>query len=166
MTAAIEMIGLTREALLHRAAKHGTALRVGLGDLVIPAGPIQDDDAVGTGRSDAVLVVDDDEWVRAVTARALRRAGYGVLEAADATAALNLLGDVAGRRVRIVLTDIGMPGMSGHALARTLADRWPDVRVVLMSGQSIEPGAPAHGAALSVLLKPFSRRDLLAAIAG
>jgi CheY-like chemotaxis protein len=138
---------------------------VGLGDLVIPADPM-DNVAAGTGRSDAVLVVDDDEWVRAVAARALRRAGYGVLEAADATAALNLLGDVAGRRVRIVLTDIGMPGMSGHALARTLADRWPDVRVVLMSGQPIEPDAPAHGPALPVLSKPFSRRDLLAAIAG
>jgi len=124
------------------------------------AGPI------GAGSNVAVLVVDDDEWVRAVTARALRRAGYGVLEAPDATAALNLLGDVAGRSVRIVLTDIGMPGMSGHALARTLADRWSDVRVVLMSGQSLELATPAHGPALPVLHKPFSRRDLLAAIAG
>jgi CheY-like chemotaxis protein len=112
-------------------------------------------------------VVDDDEWVRAVTARALRRAGYGVLEAGDATAALNLLGDVAGRHVQVVLTDIGMPGMSGRALASTLADRWPGVRVVLMTGTAPEPPMPvAHGPARLLLRKPFSRLELLTAIAG
>lgn len=117
--------------------------------------------------SAVVLVVDDDEWVRAVTARALRRAGYGVLEAGDATAALNILGDVAGRRVQVVLSDIGMPGMSGCALARTLSDRWPGVRVVLMTGLAPEiTDSAAAEPAPPLLRKPFSRLELLAAIAG
>jgi CheY-like chemotaxis protein len=134
--------------------------------LWLPAG-IPESEAVSehTGIA-AVLVVDDDEWIRAVTARSLRRAGYGVLEAADANAALNLLGDVAGRCIRVVLTDISMPGMSGRALATTLADRWPALRVVLMTG--LPPGARPgpNGPPEALLLKPFSRRELLAAIAG
>jgi CheY-like chemotaxis protein len=89
-----------------------------------------------------------------------------LLEAADANAALNLLGDVAGRCIRVVLTDISMPGMSGRALATTLADRWPALRVVLMTG--LPPGARPgpNGPPEALLLKPFSRRELLAAIAG
>ena len=131
-----------------------------------PAGEPDIEASVGPDGAAAVLVVDDDEWVRAVTARSLRRAGYGVLEAADATSALNLLGDVAGRCVRVVLADIGMPGMSGRALATTLADRWPSVRVVLMTGNPPESAPQAKGAPLALLLKPFSRLELLAAIAG
>jgi two-component system cell cycle sensor histidine kinase/response regulator CckA len=134
--------------------------------LWLPAGEAEAEAPVGVDGSAAVLVVDDDEWVRAVTARSLRRAGYGVLEAADANAALNILGDVAGRCVRIVLADIGMPGMSGRALAATLADRWPGVRVVLMTGQSAATVPPAGGPPMALLLKPFSRHELLAAIAG
>jgi CheY-like chemotaxis protein len=115
----------------------------------------------------AVLVVDKDEWVRAVAARALRRAGYGVLEAADANAALNLLGDVAGRCVQVVVADSGITGVSGRSLAATLAERWPRVRVVVMTAEAPEhaPQAPSSPL-LPLLRKPFSRLELLAAIAG
>lgn len=142
---------------------------VGVGTSVslwIPSSEADPEGPNGADGNAAVLVVDDDEWVRAVTARSLRRAGYGVLEAADATAALNILGDVAGRCVRVVLTDIGMPGMSGRALATTLADRWPEVRVVLMTGRTPEAQRPLAGSPPALLLKPFSRLELLAAIAG
>jgi hypothetical protein len=56
--------------------------------------------------------------------------------------------------------------MSGRALATTLADRWPALRVVLMTG--LPPGARPgpNGPPEALLLKPFSRRELLAAIAG
>lgn len=134
--------------------------------LWLPAGEPAPEAVRGPDGPAAVLVVDDDEWVRAVTARSLRRAGYGVLEAGDATAALNILGDVAGRCVRVVLTDIGMPGMSGRALAATLADRWPSLKVVLMTGRPSESHRAPAGAPMSLLLKPFSQVELLAAIAG
>jgi CheY-like chemotaxis protein len=168
MVGAIEMIGLTKEALQYRAAKHGTGQRVGQGTRVavwLRARSALDEGPIDGNSSVAVLVVDEDEWVRARTAHALRRAGYGVLEASDATAALNLLGDVAGQWVGIVLTDSG-PGVSGSALAETLTDRWPAVRVVLMGSGLPESGIPGDWPSNSLLRKPFSERDLLAAIAG
>ena len=113
-----------------------------------------------------VLLVEDDEWVRAVTARALRHAGYGVLEAGDGAAALELLHDVAGRKVQVVLTDIVMPGMSGDALARRVAVERPDVRVVLMTGRAREQLDQHALAGHPVLHKPFSRHQLLAAVGG
>ncbi len=114
----------------------------------------------------AVLLVEDDEWVRAVTARALRQAGYGVLEAGDAAAALELLRDVAGQNVRVVLTDVVMPGMPGDALAQRVAVERPEVRVVLMSGRSPEMFTGASFGDIPLLQKPFSRNQLLDAISG
>lgn len=114
----------------------------------------------------AVLLVEDDEWVRAVTARALRRAGYGVLEATDAESALELLRDVAGQSVRVVLTDIVMPGMWGDALARRIAAERGDVRTVLMTGRGPELLVDRTLDGMALLRKPFSRHQLLAAVAG
>lgn len=119
-----------------------------------------DADVTGAG----VLVVDDDEWVRAVTTRSLRRAGYGVLEAGDAEAAMEILGDVAGSHVSVVLTDVAMPGMSGISLAEMVTSQFPEVRVVLMTGHATDHDF--RGQDLPLLRKPFTRRELLAAIAG
>jgi CheY-like chemotaxis protein len=124
-----------------------------------PRTPV-DPDVSGEG----VLVVDDDEWVRAVTTRSLRRAGYGVLEAGDAESALEILGDVAGSHVSVVLTDVAMPGMSGLSLAEMIASSFPELRVVLMTGQAVE--YDFGGKELPLLRKPFTRRELLAAVAG
>jgi two-component system cell cycle sensor histidine kinase/response regulator CckA len=149
------------QVVVESVAGEGTSVA-----LWVPAGEPESEAPAGFDGAAAVLVVDDDEWVRAVTARSLRRAGYGVLEAADANGALNILGDVAGRCVQVVLTDIAMPGMSGRALAATLADRWPSVRVVLMTGLPTSAHEHPRNPPLALLLKPFSRHELLAAIAG
>lgn len=113
---------------------------------------------------EAILVVDDDDWVRSVTVRALKRAGYGVLEAGSADQALELLRDVAGGCIRAVLTDIAMPGMTGGELAERIRVAHPSVRVVFMTGRGAEAAAAVAGPADGVLLKPFSRAELLAAI--
>ncbi|MGD9524615.1 MAG: response regulator [Gemmatimonadales bacterium] len=113
---------------------------------------------------DAVLVVDDDDWVRSVTVRALKRAGYGVLEAGSADEALDLLRDVAGGCIRAVLTDIAMPGMTGGELASRIRAAHPTVRMVFMTGRGAAAAAAVAGPADGVLLKPFSRAELLAAI--
>ncbi len=131
----------------------------------LPSGTPKEVLARGGAAGVGVLVVDDDEWVRAVTARSLRRAGYGVLEAGDAAEALDVLADVAGGCVEVVLADIGMPGMSGRALADEIAVRFPATRVVLMTGQMTDPTTAVRDSR-PVLLKPFSRQELLAAVAG
>ncbi|MEO5825574.1 MAG: response regulator [Gemmatimonadales bacterium] len=114
----------------------------------------------------AILVVDDDEWVRTVTARTLRRAGYGVLEADGGETAIELLRGVAGRCVRLVLTDMMMPGMNGATLASLVEREHPTARVLLMTGYS---GGMLSADRLgtdpdSVLAKPFTVDELLAAV--
>jgi DNA-binding NtrC family response regulator len=78
-------------------------------------------------------VVEDDEGVRWMTRRILVDAGYRVLEAADGTSALELLGR-DGAAVQLVITDVVMPGMGGRALADELGRLRPDLPVLFTSG--------------------------------
>jgi CheY-like chemotaxis protein len=112
------------------------------------------------------MVVDDDEWVRSLTSRILRRAGYGVLEADHAASAMELLRDVAGGCIRLVLTDIMMTGMNGLALADAVRRDHPGVKVVLMSGCTAEvlPADLARADYGPVLAKPFTAVALLEAV--
>ena len=85
------------------------------------------------GRSEVVLVVEDDEGVRWMTRRILVDAGYQVLEAPDGKSALELLGR-DGAAVQLVVTDVVMPGMDGRALADELARLRPGLPVLFTSG--------------------------------
>ena len=85
------------------------------------------------GGSELVLVVEDDAGVRRIVGRTLREQGYEVLEAASGPDALELAGRQSSRPA-IVIADLVMPGMSGGQLAVQLAERWPDVPVLFMSG--------------------------------
>lgn len=132
----------------------GTTVSVCFPAQAVAVGQARDDDA-----QTAVLVVDDDEWVRNVTARILRRAGYGVLEAEHGESALELLRDVAGQCVGTVLTDIHMPRLDGHRLAEVVRREHPGLHVVLMTGDA--DGADGLQA---VLRKPFTAGELLSAV--
>lgn len=120
-------------------------------------------DAPARGADDAaaVLVVDDDEWARTITAQVLRRAGYGVLEARHGEAALALLHDIAGSCVGTILAEVDTPRLSGHRLAEVVQRDRPSLRVVLMSGEPTR-----WDDAERVLRKPFTPTELLAAIRG
>ena len=106
-------------------------------------------------RRAAVLLVDDDELVRASTAALLEEIGYQVFEAAEANAALRMIDD--GLRVEVVVTDHLMPGMTGVTLARELRSRDVPTPVVIISGYAaLEEIAPD----LPRLAKPFSQDEL------
>lgn len=111
-----------------------------------------------------ILLVDDDDAVRAVAHRILVRAGYGVVAAADGVEALALL-EREGRPLSLVITDTVMPRLSGPALVAQLALRCPGVPVLLMSG--LTDGDLARGeslpAGVTFLQKPFNVDVLLAA---
>jgi two-component system cell cycle sensor histidine kinase/response regulator CckA len=79
----------------------------------------------------AVLVVDDDADVRAVTVAALEHVGCTVLEAASAGEALRLLDEP--RPIDIVVTDIVMPGRSGFHVVRGAEARRPGIKVLVTS---------------------------------
>jgi len=91
-------------------------------------------DAAGpAGGHETILLVEDEEGVRAVTSTILRRQGYRVLEAATPLAASSLF-EEHGDEIDLLLTDVVMPEMSGPALAQRFIGRRPDLRVLLISG--------------------------------
>jgi CheY-like chemotaxis protein len=83
--------------------------------------------------SPVVLVVEDEGLVRMAAADDLIDAGFTVLEAADADEAIRLL--ETHPEITILFTDIDMPGsMDGIRLAHAVRERWPPVKLVLVSG--------------------------------
>jgi PAS domain S-box-containing protein len=114
------------------------------------------------GHGGRVLVVEDQGQVREVTARLLRRAGYEVLTASDATAALGLLGSEGA--VDLVLTDSAMPGMRGEDLAAEIELLHPGIPVVLMSGYADPARTAASTPVTSFIQKPFTASALLAEV--
>ena len=81
---------------------------------------------------EVVLVVEDDDDVRAYTVASLRNLGYDVLEASDAASALQIFGHESS--IRLLLTDLGLPGgVDGKALALRVQSIRPDVQVLLMT---------------------------------
>ena len=110
-----------------------------------------------------VLVVDDEPLVRQTLGSLLRSAGHTVIEADCGASALDLLDRTP---VDCVLTDLGMPGMTGWEVARSIQGRSSPVPVLLLTGWA-EPtdGDPANDGVSRILTKPIERADLLQAIA-
>jgi CheY-like chemotaxis protein len=100
-----------------------------------------------------ILVVDDEVEVREILAETLEDFGYGVVTAASGEEALPVL--VQDRGVAMVITDVRMPGMSGLELADEIRRRWPDVKVVLISGYFLPQAVPQR-----FLKKPFHMKEL------
>ncbi|GAB2178682.1 response regulator [Dongia sp. agr-C8] len=105
----------------------------------------------GASRKSTVLVVEDDILIRMAAADHLRDSGYRVLEAADAEEARTLLR--ASEPIEVVFSDINMPGMDGIKLALWIAKEFPDVKVVLTSGDP--RNAAAARAVTHFLEKPY-----------
>jgi len=116
--------------------------------------------------AEAVLLVDDEEMVRAWVARVLRGLGFTVLEAGNGVEALGLL-EARGASVALVLADVVMPVMSGPALGTCLADLYPGTPILFMSGYAPDE-IVGHGlleAHHPLLRKPFTPAALAAAVA-
>ena len=113
-----------------------------------------------------VLVVDDEPEVRSAVADMLGTAGYTAFQASGGPEALAWLD--AGQPVDLLLTDLGMPGMTGTDLARTVRDRWPHLRLGLMTGwdEAESPVGEASSVVDFVIAKPFKLGALLSAYAG
>jgi signal transduction histidine kinase/ActR/RegA family two-component response regulator len=107
-----------------------------------------------------VLIVEDDVAVRRFLARALGGLGYRVIEASGAPEALELVKD-AGRDLRLVVTDVVMPGPSGIELGRALKKLRPPLPVVYISGYPRDAlGGDDNTDGIEVLAKPFGADDL------
>jgi two-component system cell cycle sensor histidine kinase/response regulator CckA len=123
-------------------------------------------DQSGNPEQPVVLVVEDEDALRANIRRLLQNAGYSVLEAQDGAAALQLLEDSANR-ISLVLTDLRMPVMDGRQLASALARRRPSLPIVFMSGFTAQlMDLRLVSPNVAFLAKPFRDGDLLAAVRG
>jgi PAS domain S-box-containing protein len=110
---------------------------------------------------ETVLVIDDDEAVRAVTARTLRRQGYHVLEAPDGELGEQLASAHFGP-IHLLISDVLLPGIHGPELAARICALRTETRVLLMSGRPDDPQVQEwldHRGA-TFLAKPFSVRAL------
>jgi signal transduction histidine kinase len=108
----------------------------------------------------SVLLVDDDPLVLASTAGMLEELGHGVVEAEGPAPALDRVR--SGLPVDLVVTDYGMPGMSGTDLTRELRRLRPGLPVILATGYGDMPAEPPRG--VTSLRKPFGQAVLGAAI--
>ncbi|MEO6445825.1 MAG: PAS domain S-box protein [Gemmatimonadaceae bacterium] len=117
---------------------------------------------VRRGGRETILLVEDDADVREVTARALRRSEYTVLEAADAAEALRELEEQGGA-VALVIADVVLPQMSGAELAMRVRSRWPHVQLLLTSGYPSESLnlADVERLGIPLLPKPYTSAILL-----
>jgi CheY-like chemotaxis protein len=131
--------------------------------LALAAAPASDAPPRG---SETVLLVEDDERVRSSTARALRAAGYTVLEAEDGEDALARA--AAAPDLDVLVTDVVMPRLGGPALAARMRMLRPGVRILFVSGYAeeglLQGERLERGDGTEILWKPFTAAALAQAV--
>ena len=140
---------------------HGTSFKVYLPPAAAAATQPAANDAVAAPGWETVLLVEDEDAVRALAREVLRRHGYVVLEACHGVDALRVAERHADK-IHLLVTDVVMPHMSGRKLAERLAEMRPGLKTLFMSGytdhallpEDVTPGA-------EFLQKPFTP-DVLA----
>lgn len=118
----------------------------------------------GNGRSETVLVAEDEPMVREIVAATLRERGYEVVEAGDGAAALAAA--ATAPPIALLVTDVVMPRMGGRELAERLREQTPGLRVLFVSGYSDVALGDAGDPATAFLPKPFMASELAAAVRG
>jgi len=88
---------------------------------------------------ETILVVDDEDGIRALVGKILRRERYQVLEAGSAEEALRVI-SAHGALVNLLLTDAVLPAMHGRELAARLRESMPDLKVLYISGYTADEG--------------------------
>ncbi|MGD8451348.1 MAG: DUF3365 domain-containing protein [Phycisphaerae bacterium] len=115
--------------------------------------------------SETVLLCEDEDPVRELTARTLRTAGYAVITARGGHEALQAVRNHKGP-IDLLITDVIMPDMNGHALSEQLHEARPTTPTLFISGYTADVVA-RHGVldeGVEFLQKPFTRWGLLAKI--
>ena len=113
-----------------------------------------------------ILVIDDDPLMRDLITDWLEGEGYRVLKATDCSAACTAL----ERRPALVVSDMWMPGPCGAAAIAFLKEKFPDLRLIAVSGhfgsgQGTTPQDAMKAGAARALAKPVKRAELLSAVA-
>ena len=114
--------------------------------------------------TDPILLVDDEDGIRSVTARALKTKGFEVIECANAEQALTVLNKHTS--IQLLLTDMVMPGMDGETLIHKTKKLYPSLPCLLMSGYSddFEKHTSDTIKDFDFISKPFTLADLLSKV--
>lgn len=110
-----------------------------------------------------ILLVDDEQSVRAIVVKILRRANYNVLEAENGEAALRI-SQSHPEKIDLLISDMYMPGLRGPEVAKALAPMRPGLRVLFMSGYADQDSRSGVPLGANFLNKPFSGKELTAAV--
>jgi PAS domain S-box-containing protein len=146
----------------------GTTISLYLPSAAVQAGTETvdaDRGATPAGSGESILVVEDDAEVRALVVHQLTQLGYRVRHTDRAAAALDLLAETGD--IDLLLTDIVLPGgMTGVALVKAVRQRFPELRILCMSGYAQRALADEEVSALDAALlnKPFRHADLARAV--
>jgi two-component system cell cycle sensor histidine kinase/response regulator CckA len=114
---------------------------------------------------ECILLVEDELTVLRMVAEMLRKQGYSVLTASTSDEAIRLAREHAGS-IRLLMTDVIMPGMNGRELAQKLLSLYPQLKRIFMSGYTANVIAQ-HGVlddGVPFIQKPFSMKDLAAKV--
>ncbi|MBE9582675.1 MAG: response regulator [Proteobacteria bacterium] len=115
-----------------------------------------------------ILVIDDDDQIRAMLQQVLQREEFQVVDAPDGKEGIRLFREEAAD---LVITDIIMPDKEGIETIMELRRDFPEVKIIAISGGGrVEPsqylGLAKKLGAQVTLIKPFEREELLAAVHG
>ncbi len=164
LDAGVELLSkpYTREALARKfrtvlANQRQRSASLAARDLTTAPAPLRS--AAGAAGQVTVLLVEDDEVIRATTAEMLQACGYVVVDAASAEDAATALQTVP---IDVLVTDVNLPGASGPAFAARARDLRPGVGIVFATGDTA--GVPP-GTGAVLLAKPYGADALQAAIA-
>ena len=144
------------------ALGQGTTFRVYLPHVDDPADALRDDQPKpGLRGSETILLVEDDDQVRAVARSILQRKGYRVIEMRGPAEAMMYCGHDP-EHIDLLLTDVVMPLMSGPELGRKLAEILPRLKVLCMSGYTADNVVRhgVHEGVTALLDKPFTSESL------
>ncbi|HTA41716.1 MAG TPA: PAS domain-containing protein [Bryobacteraceae bacterium] len=139
----------------------GSTFRIYFPRLMSEAESIEPGRTTAPAGSGGILLVEDDELVRAVTKATLESVGYTPLVAASAEEALRICAQ-SGSDIRLMLTDVVMPGMTGTELRDRVKLIRPDVKVLFMSGYTSDV-IGMHGVikeGVQFIQKPFTIQEL------
>ncbi|UAK24593.1 ATP-binding protein [Sphingomonas nostoxanthinifaciens] len=150
---------------IHSKVGEGTSVK-----LYLPAGEVADEapaparTQVREGQGQTVLVVEDDESVRMLVREVLEELGYQPIEAGDANAAIPILAEA--RPIHLMVSDVGLPGMTGRELADIAREHRPDLPILFVTGYAENAAIRAGflGANMDMITKPFALHALAAKI--
>ncbi len=120
----------------------------------------------GARRRDSILVVEDEDSVRALAVELLRDMGFQVMEAATGNAAMALLSGAV--HFDLLVSDVGLPGPNGRQVADYAREKLPNIKVILMTGYAEQAAMNPRflGAQMELLVKPFDAQALVAKVHG